>query len=316
MALGFVFILWAVFYALPSGAAVTLDRIVAVVNDEAITWSELYRMMEFDLSRQMRSLGAEEKRRLFEEREMFFLRTMVDMRLQLQKADMLGLTLGDEEINEAIENVKRKYSMDENAFLEALKEEGFGLSEYRGRLAEQIILGKLVAREVTSKIGVEAAEVEDYIRRNDLKPEDLLSYRLLQIFFEMPADEKTRTAKREKAEEVMERLRDGADFSLTASRYSEDAVGRGGGDLGYVKRSSLAKGFLEAIGGIGPGEVSEPFLTERGLHIIKLVGKTGPEDEKGLRESVRERLFEERFQKEYENWMRGLREKSYIEIKL
>jgi peptidyl-prolyl cis-trans isomerase SurA len=278
-----------------------LDKVVAVVNNEAITWSELYRAMEFELSRQMRSVSDEQKREVFKNNEEQFLESMIDLRLQLQEAKRLGITVSEDEVDNAIKGIKNKYSMDEEAFTASLKAEGFTQQEYRERLREQILIGRLVDREVRSRMLI----TEEDISRHSAGGKDGL-YRIRQMFFKLPEGEDGMVALKEKVSMVMGRLASGEDFSALASEYSEDASARAGGDLGFIKRGQLSGSLLEAIDKMSPGDVSEPIWTDRGVQIIKL------EEVKGIRDMVREELFDA----QYRGWLKGLRGRSFIEVRL
>ena len=295
----------------PSFASPLFDRVVAVVNKEVITWSELYRAMEFEVSSGMKSLSEEEKKKIFKDNESAFLDTMIDRKLQLQAAKNLDIGASKEEIADAIDGIKKKYSMSEQEFQESLKKEGFTYEEYKNRLTEQIILSKLAGQQVRNKIVVTDKEVDDYIAKN----KDV-EYRVRQIFLKKPEKDADRKGVEAKAEEILERLKNGEEFGTLAFRYSEDSTGKAGGDLGFIKKGYLGKEFLDALSHMSAGDVSKPFWTDRGLHIIKLEEEVGGKDMKEFRESVRKKLFEKRFQEEYRSWIRSLREKAFVEVRL
>jgi peptidyl-prolyl cis-trans isomerase SurA len=277
----------------PAVAGIMLDRVVAVVNDEAITWGELYSAIEFELSRDKRSLSVAQKKAIFEENEALFLENMINTRLQLQEAQKLHIGVSDMDINFAIESVKRKNSLTDEQFIKALQADGFTLEEYRERLAEQITIGKLVDFAVKSKIVISDEDLKDV-------PEGDAFYRIRQIFFKVGAGPE------EKAEAVMEELAAGASFAELARKHSEDALAATGGDLGLIQKSKMIGEFASAVEGLKRGEVSEPFKTGKGIHIIKL------EEIRGIREV----LTEERLTEAYAGWLRDLRENTFIEIRL
>ncbi|HWR59609.1 MAG TPA: peptidylprolyl isomerase, partial [Thermodesulfovibrionales bacterium] len=240
-----------------------LDRVVAVVNKEVITWSELYRAMEFDVTGEMRSLSEAEKKKIFKESEMHFLESMVDAKLQMQAARVLDIGATREEISDAIDGIKKKYGMDEKGLEESLRKEGFTVEEYRKRLTEQIVLTKLVRQQVRSKIVVSEEEIADYMAKN--KNDE---YRVRQIFFKNPEKETDRNTLEQRAVEVMQRLKNGEDFAMLALTYSDDPSGKSGGEMGYIKKEHLGKDFLAVISQMPVGAISAPFWTERGLHIV------------------------------------------------
>jgi peptidyl-prolyl cis-trans isomerase SurA len=286
-----------------AGAAfggVMLDKVVAVVNNEAVTWSELYRAMEFELSGQMQAMSDEQKRAVFKAREASILEDMINKTLQLQEADRLGITASDEDVDGAIQGIRKKYSLDDAALRAALKAEGFTLEQYREKLREQLAIGRLVDREVRNKIIITDDDVKEYTSQNG----DFL--RLRQIFLKAPDGEAGEEALSKKLSEVLGKLEAGEDFSAVASEYSEGPAAGNGGDLGYLRKGQLAPEFLDALKQMKPGDVSAPFRSDRGVHIIKL--------EKNR--DVRETIMEKRFEAAYRSWLKGLREKSFIDVRL
>lgn len=293
-----------------AGEPYLLDRVVAVINKDVITWSELYRAMEFESGLDFRNVNETDKRRFFKENEARFLETLIDRRLQLQEAKRLDITATREEVKEAIEGIKKKHNLSDRDFDESLRAEGMTMDEYRKRLSEQIILGKVVNQQVRSKIIVSEEELEEYLSKNKGS-----SYRIRHILIKNTAD-RDRESMMKKAQDALVRIRAGEDFSLVAFSVSEDITAKAGGDLGIIKKELLGKEFLDVIKHMKVGDVSEPFWTDKGLHIIKLdeaVDERGPEE---MREFARQKVFERKFNDAYRGWIRSLREKAFIEVRL
>jgi peptidyl-prolyl cis-trans isomerase SurA len=295
---------------------VLLDRVVAVVNKEVITWSELYKMMEYDAAEQVKSLHTEERLKVFKESEAVYLEKLIDMKLQVQEAKRIGLDVGKEEVNEAIENIKKKYSLTGVALEESLKKEGLTFEEYKERLSEQIVVGKIVNQQIRNKIVVSDEEVNKHIQSNKDRFDDSEAFRLRQIFFKKPRQDEEKKATEDRADMIMQRLRAGEDFSTLAGEFSEDSSGRIGGDIGIVKKSYMAKEFVEVLASMKEGEYSTPFWTEKGLHIIKLDEKVSSRTSEEQKEEIRKQLIERQFIEMYEGWIKGLREKARISIYL
>jgi peptidyl-prolyl cis-trans isomerase SurA len=295
---------------------VLLDRVVAVVNKEVITWSELYRTMETESSEQVRRMSDAERSRIFKENESEFLDRLIDMRLQIQEAKSLGITVNAEDVAEAVQNIKKKYSLTDQSFEDSLRKEGLTFDEYKKKLSDQMLISQFVNKQIRSKVVVSAEDVNRYLDASGERAIDEESFRLRQIFLRMPKDESGRKPVEEKAALIMGRLRAGEDFSALAKEYSEDASAKIGGDLGSVQKEQLAKEFIEVLSGMKNGEVSRPFWTETGLHIIKLEEKVSARTVDEMKEAVRKRLIEEQFSEKYKSWLRALREKARIEIRL
>ena len=311
-----ILILYLLMLSVASDAAVLLDRVVAVVNKEVITWSELYKMMENEAADQVRALKEEERLKIFKDSEAAFLEKLIDIKLQIQEARRLGLDVTTEEVTEAVENIKKKYSLTDNALEESLKKEGLSFEEYKKRLSEQIVISKVVSQQIRNKVVVSEEEVKKYMEANKESFTDGETFKIKQIFLGRPKDDADIKVIEDRASIIIQRLKAGEDFSILAEEYSEDPSGKLGGDLGFIKKSQMAKEFIDALNSMKVGEFSNPFWTEKGLHIIKLEEKVAAQSTDEARESVLKQLTESQFSERYKSWIKGLREKAYIVIRL
>jgi peptidyl-prolyl cis-trans isomerase SurA len=290
-----------------ASAGTVLDRVVAVVNKEAITWSELYTAMEFEVSKDMSTPrpSEEQKREIFQENKASFLESMIDVRLQVQEAEKLEIKVSERDVESTIDNIKMKYSLDEETFIKAIRAEGFTPEKYRKKLREQILVGKLVDRKVRQRLKVTDEDVGEYLRANNLK--DGVLYGIRQIYFRLPRGEDGLKALGAKTDMIQGLLEKGEDFGLLAAKYSEaPSASATGGDMGFIPKENLSAEFAAALEGLKPGQASRPFRSASGVHIIMLEGT----------KDVRQTLMEERFQKQFRSWLKGLRARSFIEIRL
>lgn len=297
-------------------AAILLDRVVALVNKEVITWSELYQLMEKESSDELKALDEEKRMEIFKKNEHEFLEKLIDMRLQIQEAKRLGIEASPEDVDEAIENIKKKYSLSNEELEASLDQEGLTFEEYKKRLSEQIMMSKLVNQQVRSKIIVSDEEVNDYFNKVKNTVSSQESYKLRQIFFKMPENDDMKKEVEKRAAYIIEKLNEGEDFSRLAQEYSEDPSAKQGGDLGYIQRKSLTKEFLDVLSDMDIGDISTPFWTQQGLHIVKLEDKTSAQTEEDLKKKIKGKLLEEKFLKTYESWIKSLRDGAHIVIRL
>ena len=295
---------------------ILLDRVVAVVNKEVITWSELYKAMEFEATTQIKNLGSEERKKVFKQSEASFLESLIDARLQLQEAQRIALAVTQNEITETIETIQKKYSMTQADFTESLKKEGLNLEEYKRRLSEQILINKVVTHQIRNKIVVSDDAIKNYIEEHKANLSGNEQYRLRQIFFKKPGGNVDKNTVEEKAALIIRRLKDGEDFSALAWIYSDDPSRKIGGDLGFVNKDLMGKEFVEVLSNMNVGDYSMPFWTEQGLHIIKLDDIVSIQNIDKVKEDVRKKLAEEQFTARYKSWVKGLRENAYIEVRL
>lgn len=298
-----------------SYASVLLDRVIAVVNQEVITWSELYKAMEADASPNVKELQNDEKKRVFKENEALFLETLINIKLQLQEARNVGVRVSNEELQEAINSIKRKYGMTEAAFIESLKSEGFSYDEYKKRLREQIVISKLLNNQIRNKIVINDADIKKFINENKEALDNTESVRISQILLKKQNNVDNSKVE-EKAWDLLKKIEQGWSFNDLAKLHSEDPSSNAGGDLGFLKKNQLSRNFTEVISKMQPGDISKPFWTENGLHIIKLESRTASQNEDEIKEEAKKLLNDKIFSEKYNSWLKSLREKSFIEMRL
>jgi parvulin-like peptidyl-prolyl isomerase len=295
-----------------SFSAVLLDRVVAAVNDEVITWSELRKAIELDGRELISGLTGEEREKKIKGIEKPFLNRLIDMKLQLQEARELRFNVSVSEVDDAVNDIKRKYNLTDEALYDSLKREGLSLQEYRANLSDQILLLKVINYSVKSKVFISDKAIEEYYRANIEKFQKDDKVKIMQIFFALPADDSRKAEIEARAQEIMERIQKGDDFAKLAAEYTGSPSVW---DIGYVKRGGLLKEVEETAFSLKPGEVSKPFWSVAGLHIIKVTDRTAGSAEKA-REEIKSVLFDKAFNTKLDEWIKELREKAYIEITL
>ncbi|NTU42018.1 MAG: hypothetical protein HGA78_02995 [Nitrospirales bacterium] len=308
-----VFAAFFIYSATAQADPILLDKVMAIVNKEVITWSDLYKAMEFEAGGEVKAMKTEEKRKFFKVNEMTFLDVLIDMKLQLQAAEKSGVRASKEDVDRAMEGIKKKYSMTDEAFAKAIRGEGFTLEEYRKKLSDQITISRIVDHEVKSKLIVSEKDIDTYLSDHPSLVSDRDGFDIGHIYLKKSG---TRAEVEVKAGEVSKRLKAGEDFSTLARQFSEDGSAKAGGELGFVKRADLSQDFLSVLSSMKEGDVSEPFWSGNGMHIIRLNARMSLKDPKEVRDSVRQRLLEEKFKAEYADWLRGLKEKAYVDIKI
>jgi peptidyl-prolyl cis-trans isomerase SurA len=292
-----------------------LDRVIAVVNNDAITLGELEEAMAAARAdARQRPPGDDEAIR----RE--FLNRFIETRLQLQEADREKITADDTEVDEELtERIKKTNLKDVDEFKEALKGQGISYDSVRRRLRDNIKLGKVIRRKVTIRVTVTDAEIDRYLDENREKLETGLGYHARHILIvpEATTDAGWEAA-RIRTQVVKDQLREGAEFAELAKKFSADATARDGGDLGTLKRGELSQEIESRILALKPGEVSEPYRSDLGYHIFRLESKEGLEGE-GLtraKAQIREILFRQKYEARLDAWLREIRERAVIEVRM
>jgi len=293
-----------------------LDRVVAVVNNEAVTLSELLESVAHYLYENRQPAPGEGEQALKER----LLQRLVEHRLQLQEAEREKIVVEEDEVTEQLAELMKRAGVKSQEELEgAVKAQGLTMESVRKRVREQIKIQKVVRRKVALRTTVTEEEIERYFLENREKLETGLSFHARHILIAppSPSDSDWEVA-RQKAEEVWELVRAGQGFAELARRYSRDPSAPDGGDLGVTKQGELAPEIETQILRLRPGEAAAPFRTRLGYHIFKLEWKENLTDQAlaQTKQQIRDILFRQKYQDRLETWLQQLRRRAVIEIRL
>ena len=221
-----------------TSAGVVIDRVVAVVNDEVVTLSEIDEAEFLILNSAVNAEDAESGGdRMAIKKEI--LGKFIERKLQLQEAERLNVKATDQNINDAIEDIKGKNNIPGDKELkEALSSQGLTLENLRQQIIERIKIAKLINRKVRAKVQINEGEIRAYYQQH------LVEYRLQEeiharhILVLVPEDASDLSVEeiRQRIEKIAAELENGADFTETAKKFSEAPDAVGGGDLGYFKK--------------------------------------------------------------------------------
>ncbi len=295
------------------------NAVVAIVNDEIITLHDVNRAAKTVI------IEAEKKGALDDAARTRIRRTILDhlieRKLTEQKIRELGILVSEEEIRQAIDDVRKQNNIpSQEALVAALAGQGLSFDQYRAQLQEQIEKLKLVSMEVRAKVQVGESEMRDYYAANQAKYTDDESYRARHIFFKTGEKATPNEILRAKttALAVLADARGGKDFAELAKKFSEDPAARkDGGDLGSFKKGDMQPELEKAILALKTGEVSELVSTPIGFHIIKLEarveGTTKPFE--SVKSDIEEILYRKKSEERFSQWAKDLRGKASVEIR-
>jgi len=263
-------------FPLHAAQVVELNRIVAVVDNEAITSLELEKRLQ-GIMVQLRQNGTAMPPLDILRRQV--LERLIIERIQLTLADSRGVRVNDETLNEVITRIAAQNQLSLQQFREALEGDGVDFSDFREEVRHEITMNNLRTREVESRIDVTQQEVDDFLARQAGGDGLDSEYRLGHILIAVPegASPEQVQAARSQAQQVLDELRAGADFRQMAITHSSGQQALQGGDLGWRKGGQLPTLFADSVMHLTPGEVSELLRSSSGFHIIKLLEKRGEE---------------------------------------
>jgi peptidyl-prolyl cis-trans isomerase SurA len=290
-----------------------VDRIVAVVNDEIITLSELdaatkpYMEPNADAQKQ----DATYKN---------VLEQLISEKLLSQQINEAKITADDEEVERAIKDILRQNNITEDELRQAVEARGMAMNQYREDLKQQLIRLKIIDLKVRSRVQISDAEVKaEFDRLNANEPrEELVSLR--HIFFrwgESP-DPAERARVLKAARDARDRVTKGEDFAEVAKAVSQGPTAASGGDLGEVSKKGLLPELSQVVERAGVGEISEPIETKNGVHVVRVDARrlkdATPFAE--ARNPIYQRLYTQEVDRQMKVWVEELRADAAVDVRL
>jgi peptidyl-prolyl cis-trans isomerase SurA len=256
-----------------------LDRIVAVVNDEVITASEL-RMRATLSEAQLRRQKIQPPPREVLERQV--LERMIVDRAQLQLARETGVRVDDGTVNAALGRVAESNGLTLPALRQRLEADGLSFNQFREDIRQDIILNRLREREVDNRIQISESELDNFIAEQAGVSADAQEVNLAQILLRVPenSDSARIEETRKRAEDLLAQLKSGADFARLAASFSNAAEALQGGELGWRNVDRLPNLFVDAIRNLKTGDTSAIVRSPNGFHILKVLGRRSAIDAK------------------------------------
>lgn len=312
---GFIFF----FYGLTSLSEAVVDRVVAVVNQEIITLSEVEKW----IASQKEEIVTED--RLEKQGQMQalcrkVLDKLIEEKLIDQEAKKSGVKVSSKEVEATVEDVKRQNAITQEGLEKALAKEGLTLETYKKQIEKNLQRQRLIhwAVKVEEKAGEK--ELREFYQENISRYRTNETYRPAMILFAIPKGASPDEIReiRKKCQSVLEKIKKGDDFGEMALLYSEDSSNKVRGDLGYFRKGEILPVFEREALRLKVGEVSGIVRTEFGFHIIKLLDRriAAPLPFEEVSERVKTDYYNAEMEKAFRQFLSKLKEKAVIEIKL
>lgn len=254
---------------------VEVDRIVAVVNDDAITAFELRTRLAM-VERQLRAQNVQLPPRDALERQL--LERMITDRVQLQFAKETGLRISDIELDTAMRRIAEGNRLSLQDFRATLERDGISWAKFREEIRDEITLSRLREREVESRILVSDGEIDNYLANpdqgsNTANVEVQTAHIVIRVPEQASPDQLMRIGAR--AQAALDQIRRGESFAKVAASYSDAPDGLTGGVMGSRPLDRLPALYADAVKNIKPGETSDVLRSPAGFHIVMLISRTG-----------------------------------------
>lgn len=284
------------------------DRVVAIVNNEAITLTD-YRLF-------VNSIGLHDKGEMVDEG---LLKKLIEEKIVLLEAKNRGIEVSDGEVDAMVEKIRTENTLSRDEMEKAFEGEGIGIQGFKRLIKEKLMALKLVESEVDSRFRVDEKEIEEFYHAH--KREYVGSPAKVEvsaIFLKLSegATAGEITDLKRKALRIIEELREGVSFDLLTVQYDDDYLKNDGGRLGEFERGVLTPPLDEKVFSMSEGETSEPIWLKEGMYILKVVNRTN-EIYKALgevKEEIRAYLSEEKREALLHAWIKTLWERASIKL--
>jgi len=280
-------------FLIPTAGLSLTDRIIAVVNKEVITRSDLERDVEDEYKRLKAKYHGEELERRYRQKQREVLNNLIDDRLQIQEAKAKGLSITQEEIDAALRRTPLPPTQTEEEF------------------GHQMLLKKLFDFEVRRNVVVEEEEIQRYYDANTTLFLAPPQYRLKQILL-AGKEEFERERARKKAQTIYAAWKPDTVLEDLATQHGELIT-----ELGWVQEHELLDPLGQAIKDMKPGHLSAPIETLLGFHllVVEEIREPQPVPFENVRRDIQGTLLKQRSEEAYRNWLADLKHKAFIEVK-
>jgi peptidyl-prolyl cis-trans isomerase SurA len=297
--------------ALAAGPAAAQDtlRIVALVNDEAITAIDLGARTQMLIASGQMQNTPEVQQRLRPQ----VLRALIDERLRQQAANREGIVVSQDRIDERMAQLAQSNNLSLENFRTALAQNGIDPAWIEQQIRTELAWTMLVSRKFRPGIIVTDEDI-DNAQRQMRESQGTTQYRVAEIFLSID-DPNDTPAVQEAAQRLLEQIKRGANFGAVARQFSQSASAGNGGLLGWVGPSDLAPELAAAVETMAPGTVTGPIRSDGGLHIVALVDRRAAQADALTREQISERLVRDRLDLMARGYLRDLRRSAYVDIR-
>lgn len=245
-----------------------LDRIVAIIDEDVITLSELNQRTD-QIAQQLRASGTAVPQRGQLQNQL--IERMISEKIQLALAQQKGVTLSEDELNQILAKLAQDNKLTLQQFRQAIIREGTDYERFREQIRQEVVINRIKVKQVDNRVTVSSQEVNNHLKSSNNIDKDS-EYHLLHILVTLPeaATPEIIQKQQQKADSLLQQLNSGADFKELAVSFSDGQQALNGGDLGWRKADYLPTLFSDEVKKMSAGEISPILRSSSGFHIIQL----------------------------------------------
>ena len=295
------------FMFLSVAQAEVVERILAVVNDEVITKSEVDQMAKAMQGQPGVKLSGNPK-----DLQKDLLEALIMQKLAKAEAKRRGITVSDKEVDQAFAEFKKRNNIDSDDVLaKALAKEGMTIKGLKQQISDQMTQERLVGIVAAGKAVVTDKEVHDFYDKDYPKTGGgQIHLKVLNMPFPPGATDAQKQEIKNKAEMILQEYHKGVSWDQLRDKYNVALQ-----DMGFIAESDLDPELAQFLGKVKTGETA-PVQTLSGFQLVQVVdrkdAKTRSFEEAAPQ--IREMLLRREMEKTFKEWIKGQRDRSSIKI--
>jgi peptidyl-prolyl cis-trans isomerase SurA len=302
--------------------AKVLEEIIARVNNEIISRSEFDRARtaaEEDAKQECEGRCTPEQLRIAtEDRQKNALRDLIDQSLLVQRGKDMGISV-EPDVIKRLDQVRLQNKLGSMEDLEkAVSSQGLNWEDFKDNIRKGLLTQRVISSEVGSHITIGKDEVEKYYKEHDkdfVRPEQV-ALREIEVNTENKKETELPDLKK-KADTALQRVKDGEDFGEIAKRFSDGSTAKQGGFLGVYKRGELSKELEDIVFKMKKNELTNVMDTKQGYLVLQVMEhyEEGLQPLPKVENEIMDHLYSARMEPALRNYLKTLREQSYVVIK-
>lgn len=290
-----------------------LDKIIAVVNDDVVTTSELNQALATAKAQiAQANIPAPSEQVLHKQ----VLDQLINKKLQLQIAKQANIDVSKSDLDQAVERIAEQNHVSVASVYDHVHQAGMTTNAYRKEMHDEILIQKLQQQEVVNHITVSTQEIDNFMHSTAMHANDPKEYRLDDLLIPLSdAPSPAEIAKaRKHAEAVLTSIRAGQSFKAAAQAESADSHALQGGDLGWRPITEIPSAFTDSVIHMTANQVSGPIQTPNGFHLLHLSGvrALGTPVSAPNRQEIEQLLMRRKFDEAVQNWVSKMRNQAFI----
>jgi len=301
--------------------SVIVEEIIARVNNNIITLSEYQKadnQLREEIQRECQGCPADKMEGLYRDRQKDLLRDLIDQQLLVQRAKDQGVSV-ESDVIKRLDEVRKQNNLQSLDDLEkAVEGEGMSWEDYKAQIRNSLLTQEVIGKEMRGRILIGDDEIKKFYDEHPKEFTRSEQVLLGEIFLSTTDKSPEEIAVIErKAEDYLNRLKKGEEFSEMAKRYSEGSTAKEGGGLGTFERGQLSKQLEDATFSLNKGGLTDVIQTKTGFEILKVVDRfqAGLQPLEKVRSEIANEIYMKKMQPTLREYLAQLREESYVTVK-